>query len=145
MSYPHIPRFLAGLEEMEEYLEGSYEQLPGTPHFRLSEAGKRKFEDIHRIQDMHGGAGIGFMPDISPHPDYAEEAEPVGYPGVRMYLNELEVGAFSHLDEFRAWVCYMTRDFNLFTLHQSAMAIAMSEGIAVLPSQTAAAMPKRRL
>ena len=145
MSYPHLPRFVGGLHEVLEALrDGCFEQgEDGT--FALTEKGER---ELIQIEDLHGGASLGFQPVVfDRQPDDGEETavteRPAGEPGVRMFLNSWDFFSDARLLEFDSFIRFYER-FDLFATSRTAVTIAAAQGAVTIPSLAPAVQPARQ-
>ena len=145
MSYPHLPRFIGGLLEVLDALrDGCFEQgEDGT--FALTEKGER---ELIQIEDLHGGASLGFQPVVfDRQADDGEETavsdRPAGEPGVRMFLNSWDFFSDARLLEFDSFIRFYER-FDLFATARTATAIAAGQGAVTIPSLAPAPQPVRQ-
>lgn len=145
MSYPHLRRFIEGLQDALELVrDGCFEEVEGA--YQLTDQG---YQAEHTIHDMHNGAIITLQPTIFTRvlEEGAgdNEVELAGEPGMRMFLNG-DLYSDVTLDEYATFVEFYER-FDLFATSRSAVQVAVAQlgGIpGVTMSKTAAAQPTRR-
>lgn len=147
MSYPHLRRFIEGLQEVLEIVRNDcYVAVDGE--YQLTEQG---MTTNHTIYDMYAGAALGFEPVICT-PYRSEEAQednaapPQGAPGVRMYVNGPLAYSDVTLDEYATFVAFYER-FDLFATSRAAVQITTIQlgGIpGVTTSKVSAPQPVRR-
>ena len=148
MSYPHLRRFVEGMQEaLEMVRDGCFEEADGA--YQLTQKGR---DAILLVEDMFKGAQIAFQPTVFTRvpdeelEDGQEQYNLAGEPGMRMYLDSNDVWSEITLDEFATFVQFYER-FDLFATSRSAIQVAVTQlgGIpGVTMSKTAAPMPTRR-
>jgi hypothetical protein len=147
MSYPHLRRFVEGLQEALEMVRDECFEEAGDA-YQLTEKGLSS--SIH-VPDLFAGASVAFEPVICEAmvdddvPD-GEEPDYSGEPGMRMYLNGPDMFADVTLDEFATFVEFYER-FDLFATSRTAVQIAVVQmgGIpGVTMTRTAAPQPTRK-
>ncbi len=148
MSYPHIRRFVEGMQEaLEMVRDGCFEEINGA--FQLTEKGR---DAILVVDDMFKGAQLAFQPTVFTRipddelEDGQEEMNLAGEPGMRLYLNSNDVWSEITLDDFATFVQFYER-FDLFATSRAAVQVAVTQlgGVpGVSLTRTAAPQPTRR-
>lgn len=145
MSYPHLRRFVEGLEDMLDVArDGCFEEVDGA--YQLTARGA---EAVVHVTDMFNGASVAFSPIVftfQPEDEAGEEADFAGEPGVRMFLNSPDMYSDVTLDEFATFVQFCER-FDLFATARSAVQVAAIQtgGVAgVTMTKTPLVQPTRR-
>ena len=145
LSYPHLPRFVSGLHEVLDALRDNCFDQKEDGTFALTAKGET---ELIQIEDLHGGASLGFQPVVFERPsDDGEETavadRPAGEPGVRMYLNSWDFFSDTRLLEFDSFIRFDER-FDLFATARAATAIAAGQGAVTIPNLAPAPQPARQ-
>lgn len=121
LSYPHLPRFLDGLADAVEMLGGGVFERADVG-YRLTAKGEQA---VVKVEDLYSGASLAFQPLV-----FIAEAEgddvtdPVGEPGVRVFVNSWDHFSDCTVDEFAAFVRFYER-FDLFETSRDATTLAL--------------------
>lgn len=147
MSYPHLRRFVEGLQEsLEMVRDGCFEEVDGA--YQLT---KRGLDAVVVVHDLFGGSSIAFQPTIFTRQaeedvQDGEEIDLAGIPGMRMYLNSDDVYSDVTLDDYATFVQFYER-FDLFATSRAAVQVAVTQlgGVpGATMTKTPAAMPARK-
>jgi hypothetical protein len=148
MSYPHLRRFVEGMQEaLEMVRDDCFEEADGA--YQLTQKGR---EAILVVEDMFKGAQIAFQPTVFTRvpDDELEDGQGdfnlAGEPGMRIYLDSNDVWSEITLDEFATFVQFYER-FDLFATSRAAVQVAMAQlgGVpGVTLTKTPAPQPTRR-
>jgi hypothetical protein len=145
LSYPHLRRFVEGLQEaLEMVRDDCFEEVDGQ--YQLTDKGANEICYIH---DMFNGATIAFAPTVfSRQREDLEDGQGdlVGEPGMRMYLNGMDMYSDVTLDEYATFVAFYER-FDLFATSRAAIQVGMIQmgGIPGLTvAKTSAPQPTRK-
>jgi hypothetical protein len=119
MSYPHLPRFVAGLESALEMLRDGCFAPAGDNSLRLTEKGESA---VCKTEDLYAGASLGFAPIVIP-PREDGAAEGIGEAGIRIFINSWDFYSDASVEDFAAFVAFYVR-FDLFATSRSAIILA---------------------
>ena len=143
ISYPHMPRFLTGLEDAVAMMTPECFRNVTDSLYLLSKFGESVFI---KVSDLVGTSSIAFQPTvIYPYYVEGEEEPPGGVPGVRVYINGWDHYSEVTTDAFISFVHFYQR-FDLFATSLAAANVGVAHlgGIPGAAPRTAAPQPVRR-
>jgi hypothetical protein len=141
MSYPHLHLLFEGLGRALAELPACWERVDSR-YFRPTARGYELHDSFMRIEGLHAGGAIGLAPDIFPAEGCEDDAEPVGDPAVRMYVNGVDYFGLASYEGFKAFETYYG-NFDLSRWAGQAMAIATQSGVEPEPERESAPQPRR--
>jgi hypothetical protein len=140
MSYPHLARFVDGLDAVLDKLRDGCFRRVDERGFEILPAA---YDVYHQIDDLYGPSALGFRPVLLLEKDDDE----IGTPGVRMFVNSNSHCSDVDLDSFTAFVRFYDR-FDLSAA--SGMMLATAAGMGLLTgeqqqhSRSSAPQPMRK-